>query len=210
MENGYFHLPPGKIANAVTWMERIGSAPIAFAASADFATHRLSTNEFNRYRRIFAAVGEPWLWSGHLEHTEAGLRARLDSPAHEIHAAMLGGRDVGILEMDFSEQGHGAGAENGAEIAYFGLTPGEGRRGLGRALMNVAIGLAVARNVDRLWLHTCNFDDAAAILFYRACGFEVYAQGFEIMDDPRVRGLLPADAAPHVPMVRGTAPRPAP
>ncbi len=203
MENGYFQLPPGRIANAVTWMERTGNTPIGVGAPAEFATHKLTGAEFSRYRRLFAAVGEPWLWSGHLIHPESALRARLESPAYEMHAATLAGRDVGILELDFSAQSEG---ETGAEITFFGLMPGEGRRGFGRALMNTAIALALARGVERLWLHTCNFDDPAAIPFYTACGFAVYAQGFEIMDDPRVQGLLPAHAAPHVPMLRSRAP----
>jgi hypothetical protein len=52
-----------------------------------------------------------------------------------------------------------------------------------------------------VWLHTCTLDDVAAIPFYRRNGFVPYKREFEIFDDPRITGLLPADCAPGVPLL---------
>ena len=87
------------------------------------------------------------------------------------------------------------------EITWFGLTPDASGRGLGRRMMAAALELAWTTGPDRVWLHTCSFDHPAAPRFYKACGFTPYAAGFEIMDDPRLKGLLPRSAAPHVPLI---------
>ena len=90
------------------------------------------------------------------------------------------------------------------EIVYFGLVPDRTGQGAGAWLMDEAIRIARESGHSRLWLHTCNFDHPKALDFYRKQGFRIYAQGFEIMDDPRRKGLLPEDAAPQVPYLPGT------
>jgi hypothetical protein len=64
---------------------------------------------------------------------------------------------------------------------------------------------AVAREawrgpVERVWLHTCSEDHPDAIDVYRRIGFRVYHREAEWVRDPRLTGLLPGDAGPHVPL----------
>ena len=54
----------------------------------------------------------------------------------------------------------------------------------------------------RVWLHTCNLDSPAALGFYIKCGFRPYKRAIEVADDPRLRGILPEDAAPQIPIIR--------
>jgi hypothetical protein len=54
----------------------------------------------------------------------------------------------------------------------------------------------------RVWLHTCTLDGPTALSFYRKCGFRPYKRAIEVADDPRLRGILPEDAAPQVPIIR--------
>jgi hypothetical protein len=51
-------------------------------------------------------------------------------------------------------------------------------------------------------VHTCTLDHPAALAFYQRSGFVAYRRQVEIDDDPRLDGTLPADAAPHVPLIR--------
>jgi len=53
-----------------------------------------------------------------------------------------------------------------------------------------------------VWLHTCTLDSPAALTFYMKCGFRAYKRGIEVADDPRLRGLLPLDIAPQIPIIR--------
>ena len=65
--------------------------------------------------------------------------------------------------------------------------------------MNRALKLVwTAEGVKRVFLSTTSFDHPAAIKFYRKHGFVPYKLAIEIKDDPRLLGVLPKTAAPHV------------
>jgi hypothetical protein len=61
---------------------------------------------------------------------------------------------------------------------------------------------AWSHSTARVWLHTCNLDGPAALTFYMKCGFRPYKRAIEVADDPRIRGILPEDTAPQVPIIR--------
>ncbi|TJX12513.1 MAG: GNAT family N-acetyltransferase, partial [Mesorhizobium sp.] len=84
---------------------------------------------------------------------------------------------------------------------YFGLFPSLTGRGLGKRLMAGALDQAWRLKPERIWLHTSSIDHHSVIGFYRACGFEPFAAGFEITDDPRIKGTLPRDCAPQIPLI---------
>lgn len=191
--DGYRQLPRGKLANAVTWLEREIAAGAAFPARPDCRLQRLGGSGHALYRALYRDIGRDWLWSSRLTMSEAALAHRLSEPGVDAFAAHHSGRPVALLEMELGARG--------VEIVYFGLVRECFGQGLGRWLMDCAIAAAAERGAGRLWLHTCNFDHPGALRFYQARGFRVYAQGFEVMDDPRALGLLPREAAPHVPMV---------
>ena len=148
------------------------------------------------HRRLYREVGEPWLWSGLIDKDEADLAAHLGAPGVLSCALTVNGFPAGLLDLESSD-------EDGIEIVYFGLTPGHCGKGVGAWMMEQAVRIAREAGHRRLWLHTCNFDHPSAVAFYKRHGFRIYAQGFEIMDDPRRDGLLPSAAAPHVPMLEG-------
>lgn len=192
--DGYTKLPPGRIANVVTYLE-MRSPPPPRARREDL---RLRPFDGDRaaYRSLFRRVGEPWLWNGRLRLSDSALDAVLADPAVEVLelAPAGGGRAIGLLELDRS-----GGDE--VEIAYIGVVPEETGRGAGRFLVDEAIARAFASPIARLHLHTCTFDHPRAIAFYRAAGFKPCGFAIEIMEDPRLSGVLPATAAPHVPLV---------
>jgi GNAT superfamily N-acetyltransferase len=61
---------------------------------------------------------------------------------------------------------------------------------------------AWSHSTGRVWLHTCNLDGPTALTFYMKCGFRPYKRAIEVADDPRIRGILPEDTAPQVPIIR--------
>ncbi|WP_210210420.1 GNAT family N-acetyltransferase [Methylovirgula sp. 4M-Z18] len=194
--NGYTVLPPGKLANAVTWLEMRGKPEgHTVPARPDLALQPLRGGDVDRYLRIFRAVGDAWLWSGRLALQHSEIAAVLDAPQTRAFALVERNADVGLLEISFKE--------NAAELDYFGVVEQAIGRGIGRWLMAQAIALAWSQPIERFWLHTCSFDSPAAIGFYRQSGFTPYQVGFEIMDDPRLNGQLPRTAGAHVPMIEG-------
>ena len=81
--------------------------------------------------------------------------------------------------------------EEEIELAYFGLLPDFIGKGLGSYLLDWAVETAWAHNPIRLWVHTCDFDHPGAFAVYQRAGFAPYEQEVEIIDDPRLKGLIP-------------------
>jgi len=193
--NGYTDLPPGKLANLVVYLE-MRAPPAALASSPPAAGFTIEPlpRDAEIYRSLFRRVGEDWLWSGRLQLSDVEFDAMLADPKMEFFALVENGERIGLMELDFRVPGI-------CELAYFGVVPGAIGKGAGRFLMNEAVSRAFARPIERLFVHTCNFDHPGAVAFYKRSGFVPYKLAVEIHDDPRLLGLLPRNAAPHVPLV---------
>jgi len=195
--DGFTDLPPGHLANFVTYLEMTAPPSGLDAAGAlapDVSLEPLGAGDLDRYRALFTAVGEDWLWFGRRGLDDATLAAILGHPAVCARVAVRDGVDVGIVELDARVEGE-------IELSYFGLVPQAVGGGLGRRLMTFALGDAWARRPRRVWLHTCSFDHPDALAFYRRSGFRPYKFAIEVVPDPRLTGLLPRTAAPQIPLI---------
>ena len=65
-------------------------------------------------------------------------------------------------------------ADDGIEIAYFGLFDEFTGRGLGGHLLTVAAETAWRMTSHRVWLHTCSLDHPAALPNYMNRGFTLF------------------------------------
>jgi len=147
------------------------------------------------YRALFRRVGERWLWFSRLAMNDQQLTAIIHDPAVEIYAVIdPRGVEVGLLELDFRQLPD-------CELSFLGLIPELTGKGFGKWLMAQAKSLAWRKDVSRLWVHSCTLDSPAALPFYIRSGFMPFAREVETFADPRLTGVLPADAAPHVPVL---------
>jgi len=147
------------------------------------------------YRALFIRVGAPWLWFSRLILDDPALLAIIGDPAVAVHAVIdRAGIEIGLLELDFRVAGQ-------CEIAFFGLIPEAAGKGHGRWLMAETLARAWRADVTRVWVHTCTLDHPSALNFYRAQGFTPFARAVETFADPRLLGVLPREAGPHVPVL---------
>jgi GNAT superfamily N-acetyltransferase len=151
--------------------------------------------ELSWYRAIFRRAGAQWLWFSRLEMTDAQLAAVLQNPNIEFFLAESAGSEIGMAELDRSQSPD-------VEITSFALFSEAIGKGLGKPFMTQLLDRAWSRSTARVWLHTCNLDGPAALTFYIKSGFRPYKRAIEVADDPRLRGILPEDAAPQVPIIR--------
>lgn len=194
--DGFSPVPAGKVATIVTYLEM--TAPLQPRPAPELPAlvlDRIARPDLSEYRAVFLDVGgRDWLWSSRLLMTDATLAAVLHDPAVEVFYLRDRGRIAGLLELDFREAG-------ACELAFLGLVPDWLGQGAGRYLMNIALTRAWARPIDRLHVHTCTLDHPGALGFYRRSGFAPVRQEVEVFDDPRLSGILPKDAAPHIPVI---------
>jgi GNAT superfamily N-acetyltransferase len=202
LANAYYPLPPGKLANVVTRLE-MTERPAArgHPVKPGVVLQPADRQDLAAHRALFAAVGRNLLWFSRLIMPDEKLTAILSDPDYDPYVLMQEGQPIGMLDLDFREQGQ-------CELAFFGLTPDAIGGGHGAALMDAAIDRAWSRPITRLWLHTCTNDHPAALGFYRRSGFTPYQFMVEIHDDPRLLGHLPRDACPHVPLIEAREPGP--
>jgi GNAT superfamily N-acetyltransferase len=192
--DGYTDLPPGKLATIVTYLEmkqppRRPPAP----AAKEWSLQRID-EDLNRYRTLFRRIGEPWLWFSRALMSDEELAAILNDPKTEAYALTDGKGDIGLMELDFRNEGE-------VELAFFGLVPETIGQGAGRFLMNEAVQRAFAAPINRFFVHTCTLDHPGALTFYMRSGFTPYRRAIEIADDPRLQGLMPREAAPQIPVI---------
>jgi GNAT superfamily N-acetyltransferase len=197
LASGFHAVPPRHLATIVTHLE-LTARPVRRPAPEGLGldlVHR-SAPAIDLYRMLFRRIGADWLWASRLRMPDAELRAILHDPAVEVFALRREGCDVGMLELDFRDV---------PELAFFGVMAPLQGTGAARWLMNAALDRASGRGIDRLTVHTCTHDHPAALAFYRRTGFRPVRQEVEILRDPRLDGLLPRDAAPHVPLAMEVA-----
>lgn len=194
---GLTSVPPGEVATIVTSLQMRAPPRARPMPPSPLRLIRWRAPDPAKYRALFRRVGEPWLWFSRLAMGEEALAAILDDPAVEIHAvADPQGIEVGLLELDFR-------IAPTAELSFLGLVPELAGKGHGGWLMAHALALAWRKGVERVWVHTCTLDHPSALGFYRKAGFEPFARAVETFADPRIAGILPRGAAPHVPLLDG-------
>ncbi len=192
---GLTAVPDDQLATVVTTLEMTRRPPLRPTPPSPLRLARWATPGAAAYRTLFERVGGPWLWFSRLAMDEAALLAIIRDAAVEVYAAVdPGGIEVGMLELDFRHA-------DGCELSYFGLVPELTGRGHGRWLMAEALGRMWRPGIRRVWVNTCTLDHPSALNFYRAQGFVPIRRTIETFADPRLAGLLPADRAPHVPML---------
>ncbi|CCQ74707.1 GNAT family N-acetyltransferase [Magnetospira sp. QH-2] len=161
---------------------------------ADWNLVRLDQATPAYYRDLQRIIGEPWLWRERLMMDDTTLSAILEKPETELSVLHLSDGLAGMLELDWSRP-------NEVEIAFLGLAPDRIGQGLGAPLMAEAQERAWSDpRTKRVWLHTCTYDHPGALDFYRAWGFTPYLREENWFEDPRLTGVLPRHAAPHVPL----------
>lgn len=190
----YEPVPDGELAAVVTYLEmrRPADQPVP---PSPLALKRVEVPQPEHYRTLFRLVGGPWLWFSRLIIDDPHLAEIIQHPKVELYAVVNeSGREAGMLELDFRTGGE-------CEFAFIGLVPELAGQGHGRWLLGEATRLAWREGVERVHVHTCSLDHPAALSAYRRVGFVPYKRAVERFPDPRVRGILPKDCAPQVPLL---------
>jgi GNAT superfamily N-acetyltransferase len=184
-------IPEGHIGAVVTYLEMTGRPGPRPLSASPLRLERWPAPDPERYRALFRKVGGRWLWYSRLVMDDERLRREMA----EVHAVVdEAGAEVGLLELDFRTEGE-------CLIRFLGLVPELAGRGHGAWLFARTLDLAWRPEVRRVHVNTCTLDHPAALKSYLNAGFTAYKRAFESFPDPRLAGLLPADAAPQLPLV---------
>ena len=193
-------LAAGEIGAVVTYLEMTEPPRPRPLPDSPFRLKHWHHVDPAKYRLLFERIGAAWLWYSRLAMSDDQLRAVIA----DVHAVVdRHGVEVGMIELDFTRADE-------CLIQFLGLVPELAGRGHGRWLFAHTLALAWRKGVRRVHVHTCSLDHPAALRAYLGAGFKAYKRAFESFPDPRLRGLLPREAAPQVPLIEDARARPRP
>ncbi|HEY0833881.1 MAG TPA: GNAT family N-acetyltransferase [Azospirillum sp.] len=161
--------------------------------SGDPLLMRAAPPSVSFYRYLYDTVGEPWLWNERRRMDDAELRAVVTDKRVEVHVLYLSGTPAGYVEIDRRDRA-------ATDIAYFGMLPDFIGLRLGPWLLDQGIRMAWAGRPRLLTVNTCTFDHPKALPLYQSMGFRPVRHVTRIISDPRLTGVLPRHAAPHIPV----------
>ena len=176
----------GKLRSVITYLEmkaRPALKPVPPPPGIKLALLRAETPGVAFYRFLYNTVGKPWLWWARRAMSDEALARAIQDPKVEIYVLYCEGQPAGYAELDRRVAGE-------VELAYFGLLPDFIGRKLGPYLLTWALEQAWSYAPDRVWVNTCTFDHPKALPLYQKLGFVPYRQETQIIDDPRISGLI--------------------
>lgn len=138
------------------------------------------------YRYLYSEVGRFYHWIDRLPWTDERIRAHLARPEIKLWVMYSEGAPAGYFELERHDDGS-------IEIAYFGLLQEFIGKGLGKHLLSAAAGQAWNDGANRVWLHTCTLDGAAAMPNYLKRGFKPFKQETyttEVAPDEKLHALI--------------------
>lgn len=151
----------------ITFLEMTAPRQLRRREVAGLGVAQVPATEWETGRDLYVEVGAPWQWIDRFAWSTDRWRAHYIDPGVQLWTGCIGADVVGYFELDT------AGAET--ELAYFGLRPDFIGRGLGGALLTLAVERAWATGCRRVWVHTSDRDHPAALDNYLARGFSIYA-----------------------------------
>ncbi|MFN3172519.1 MAG: GNAT family N-acetyltransferase [Hyphomicrobiales bacterium] len=195
LENGFAVVPAGLLATIETSLERTTPPNTdAFPLPSSHAFVQPDPIDLDDFKRLYRAVGDPWLWYGRLQKSDEAIRSILTAATTTLRYLLdPSGLPIGLFEAELQEK-------ESLEVTYFGLVPEATGKKLGPVLMEQGLAAAWTPQTKRAWLHTCTFDSPGALSFYRRQGFKPFRQRLELSPDPRLIGVLPRDLAPQIPL----------
>jgi GNAT superfamily N-acetyltransferase len=188
-------VPAGSLGTVVTYLEMTERPRPRPLPPSPLRLERWGQVDPDKYRLLFRRVGGRWLWFSRLLMDDSTLRVNVA----EVHAVVdRSGIEVGMLELDYREQGE-------CLVRFLGLVPELAGRGHGKWLFAQLMALAWRPGVARVHVNTCTLDHPAALPSYLRAGFKAYKRAFESFPDPRASGVLPPDVAPQIPLLGSAA-----
>lgn len=133
------------------------------------------------FRYLYREVGSQYHWVDRVNWTDEEICQYLSQPSVGLWLLSYAGAPAGYFELQKHKDGS-------VEIAYFGLLKEFHGRSLGKHLLTVAVEQGWQLGANRLWLHTCSLDHAAALPNYLQRGFKPFRQKTYVLKDG---GLTP-------------------
>lgn len=157
------------LVGARTYLEMRSPSQLSHASLPDagWRVERVLDCPPSFWRFLYTQVGRDHHWVDRLPWSADEICAYLAAPSVSLWLMTVWGAPAGYFELRRD-------AENGIEIAYFGVLREFHGRGLGGHLLTQAVQRAWEAGATRVWVHTSSLDHPSALPNYLKRGFSVY------------------------------------
>lgn len=126
------------------------------------------TPELDFYRFLYRKVGESHGWYERLHLSDEQLAQTLHHPQNELKVLFSDGNPIGFAELDLRNQPDGT-----AHLAHFGIFPEYRGRKFGKYFFNWTLHQVWSQPIQRVHMHTYDWDHPAALKLSAWAGFSV-------------------------------------
>ena len=119
-------------------------------------------------QQMYREVGADWDWTDRLVWSQEQWEEYAGQEGFETWLTYWEGELAGYFELEKQDGGN-------VEMVHFGLLPGMIGKGIGSAMLSLAVTQAWSRaETKRVWLHTCTEDHPHALANYHKRGFRLF------------------------------------
>jgi len=140
---------------------------------------------------FFAHLNEPENMEAYsaVAFTTQSLLEQLTNPNSEFYFAVDGGNILGYIKINFNEAQTEFKNKNSLEVERIYVTADHHGKHIGKKMLDFAVGIALARNLDYVWLGVWEHNHKARG-FYEHQGFEVFGSHEFLLGNDRQTDLL--------------------
>ena len=148
------------------------SSSLEFKPSQNIVIKEVKNIDLQFYWYLFNGVGTPYRWTSRKLLTNQQVLNILSDPTTRIFVIEELGSPAGFIELSCQN--------DAVECVYFGILPQFYGKKLGRTLFKWTMKqIFDDPQIQRFWLHTCEFDHPKAIDIYRSFGMTIKKQSYE-------------------------------
>ena len=126
--------------------------------------------DININKFFYRQIGKDHFWRDRLLWSDNEWHKYIDNINLETGVMKLGEELIGFYEQEFHKE------KNEIELIQMGILKEHQGKKFGSFLLKYILYLAFAKNVERVWVHTCSLDHKHALDNYLTKGFKTFKQ----------------------------------
>jgi len=126
--------------------------------------------DININKFFYKQIGKDHFWRDRLLWSDKEWHKYVDNMRLETGVMKIKEIPVGFYEQEFHKE------KNEIELIQMGILKEYQGKKFGSFLLEYIMHMAFAKNVERLWVHTCSLDHKHALANYLSKGFKIFKE----------------------------------
>jgi len=130
----------------------------------------MTKKDININKFFYRNIGKDHFWRDRLLWSDKEWKKYINNKNLETGIIKINNDMIGFYEQEFHKE------KNEIELIQMGILKEHQGKKFGSFLLKYILYLAFAKNVERVWVHTCSLDHKHALENYQSKGFKTFKQ----------------------------------